>query len=122
MPRKRVLVVDDDRAVRRMVTSVLTREGYDVDEAENGEEALKDIGWDGYVAIILDLTMPILSGYDVLRAISQVRDDSRCVVLMSAAGQRDVDKVDSTLIRAKLRKPFDISELVTAVRSCAHGV
>ena len=122
LSQKRVLVVDDDRAIRRMVTTVLTREGYDVDEAGGGEEALKEIAWDGYHVIILDLTMPVVSGYDVLRAIFQARPNSRCVVIMSAAGQREIDNIDPSMIRTKLRKPFNLDELVTAVRSCVEVI
>jgi len=99
---------------------VLSREGYDVDEAGGGEKALKDIAWDGYDAIVLDLMMPVVSGYDVLRAISQVRPNSRCVVVMSAAAQRDIDNADPTIVRARLRKPFNMNELVSAVRSCTE--
>jgi two-component system, response regulator, stage 0 sporulation protein F len=115
---KRVLVVDDDAAIRRMVVAVLTREGYEVEEAATGQQALEEIAWDGYQAIVLDLMMPIVSGYDVLRAISNVRPHSRCVIIMSAAPQRAIDDVDASIVRAKLRKPFNIQELVGAVRSC----
>jgi two-component system, response regulator, stage 0 sporulation protein F len=113
-----VLVVDDDAAIRRMVVAVLTREGYEVEEAATGQQALEEIAWDGYQAIVLDLMMPIVSGYDVLRAISNVRPHSRCVIIMSAAPQRAIDDVDASIVRAKLRKPFNIQELVGAVRSC----
>ena len=119
---KRVLIVDDDQAIRHLVKVVLRRAGYDVDDASGGELALKKIAWDGYAANVLDLMMPSVSGYDVLRAISRARPNSRCVVLMSAASQGALDGVDATIVRATLRKPFHISELVAAVRSCADAV
>ena len=118
LQQKRVLVVDDDQPVRHLVKAVLGREGYDVDEAPGGELALKKIAWDGYAAIVLDVMMPSIGGYDVLRAISQVHPNSRCVVLMSAAPRRVVDDVDHSLVVAELRKPFDIHELIAAVRAC----
>ena len=103
-----------------MIAAVLVREGYEVDEALGGGKALENIAWDGYVAIVLDLMMPVVSGFDVLRAISQVRPNSHCVIVMSAASQMKLDQVDSSLIRARLRKPFDLPDLVKAVRDCAE--
>ena len=120
MPKKRVLVVDDDRAIRHLAKIVLTRQGYEVDEAAGGDLALKKIAWDGYAAIVLDLMMPAISGYDVLRAISQMRPNSRCVVVISAASDRVITDIDSSVVRVKLRKPFDIDDLVNAVRTCAE--
>src|SRR5438270_3853055 len=119
---KRVLVVDDDPPIRHLVRTVLNREGYSVDEADGGRDALEKIAWDGYDAIVLDLMMPEISGYDVLGAISQVRPNSKCVVLISAAGSVDIEKADPTIVRAKLRKPFNIHELIKAVDACADGV
>ena len=118
---KRVLVVDDDAAIRSMIVAVLSRDGYDVGEAFGGAEALEQIAWDGYDAIVLDLMMPVVSGFDVLRAISQVRPNSRCVIAMSAASPQLLDAIDTTLVRTRLQKPFDIQKLLAAVRSCSDG-
>jgi DNA-binding NtrC family response regulator len=118
---RRVLVVDDDTAVRRLVQTVLTREGYEVDEAYGGRDALEKIAWDGYDAIVLDLMMPEISGFDILSAISQVRPNSKCVVVISAAAPQAISEADSPIVRARLRKPFEISDLIAAVRSCSNG-
>ncbi|PYQ36246.1 MAG: two-component system response regulator [Acidobacteria bacterium] len=118
---KRVLVVDDDTPVRRLMRTVLAREGYQVDEAYGGREALEKIAWDGYDAIVLDLMMPEISGFDVLSAISQVRPNSECVVVISAAASQRIGEAESPLIRARLRKPFEISDLVAAVRGCSNS-
>jgi CheY-like chemotaxis protein len=118
---KRVLVVDDDTAVRRLVRTVLIREGYKVDEAYGGRQALEKIAWDGYDAIVLDLMMPEISGFDVLSAISQVRPNSKSVVVISAAVPLAISQADSPVVRATLQKPFEIFDLVAAVRSCSNG-
>ena len=118
---KRVLVVDDDTALRRLVRTILTREGYEVDEAYGGREALEKIAWADYDAIVLDLMMPEISGFDVLNAISQVRPNSKCVVVISAAAPQAISEADSPLVRARLRKPFEISELIAAVHGCSDG-
>ena len=101
--------------------TVLAREGYQVDEAYGGREALEKIAWDGYDAIVLDLMMPEISGFDVLSAISQVRPNSKCVVVISAAASQRIGEAESPLVRARLRKPFEISDLVAAVRGCSNS-
>ena len=117
---KRVLVADDDQPIRRLIRTVLEREGLFVEEAVDGREALRKIHGDGYDAIVLDLMMPAVSGYDVLAEITCERPSSKCVVIISAAAAREIEEADPTIVRAKLRKPFNIQELVAAVRSCTE--
>jgi len=115
---KRVLVADDDQPIRRFIRAVLEREGLVVEEAVDGRQALSKIRHDGYDAIVLDLMMPLVSGYDVLAEITRERPNSKCVVIISAAAAREIEQADPSIVRAKLRKPFDIRELVAAVHSC----
>ena len=63
----RVLVVDDDPSIRRMIMAALRREGYSFSEAANGKEALETMRRDPPDIVILDLMMPIVSGWEVLR-------------------------------------------------------
>ena len=114
----RVLVVDDDASIRRLITSVLIREGLIIDVAADGQEAIGKIRQTEYAVVILDLMMPRISGNDLLRAIEDAGSRSVCVVIISAASEKVIDGVASSSVRAKLRKPFNISELVTAVKSC----
>ena len=115
---KRVLVADDDQPIRRFIRAVLEREGLLVEEAADGRQALAKIRHDGYDAIVLDLMMPLVSGYDVLAEITRERPNSKCVVIISAAAAREIEQADPSIVRAKLRKPFDIQDLVAAVHSC----
>ena len=101
-----------------MIRLVLEHEGLLVEEAADGREALRKIRQDGYDAIVLDLMMPVLSGYDVLETVTRERPNSKCIVIISAAAARQIDEADPTIVRAKLRKPFELGELVAAVRSC----
>jgi DNA-binding response OmpR family regulator len=119
--RKRVLVIEDDPEIRRLVGAVLSTNGYSVDEADGGRAGLQKIGAEVYDAIVLDLMMPDVSGHEVLRAIHKLTPGSKRVVVLSAAALQEMEKVDPSVVRAKLRKPFDISELLDAVKLCADS-
>ena len=66
-PRKKVLVVDDDDAIRTMVERVLKREQYDVESARDGYEAIEKLNRNDYATVLLDLMMPRVDGHGVLR-------------------------------------------------------
>ncbi len=119
---KRVLVVDDDVPIRQFVKRALDHAGYIIDEAADGEEALTKVKADHYGAIVLDLMLPKVSGYEVLNYLTRERPNSKCVVIISAAPSRDIDKADPTIVRAVLQKPFDLRDLVEAVDHCVSEV
>jgi DNA-binding response OmpR family regulator len=118
---KRVLVVDDDRPIREVVRTILSRQGYEVDEAADGRQAMRKVIDDNYGAIVLDLMLPEMSGYEVIDYLTRERPTSKCVVVISAAPSREIEKVDPSIVQAVLRKPFDISDLVKAVGGCFNG-
>jgi DNA-binding NtrC family response regulator len=121
MPSKRILVVDDDTAIRCLVATVLKREQYDVDTANGGRDALSKIELTQYDVVVLDLMMPEVSGLDVLERLA-VRDPQiKCVVIMSAASRFEVANAITPNVFASLQKPFDIEALITAVRGCVEA-
>jgi CheY-like chemotaxis protein len=114
-----VLVVDDDPNIRRMIIAALKRDGYEFLEAPNGREALDLMRAEHPDVVVLDLMMPVLSGWDVLRERS---DDptlqSIPVIIISANRDPEVATAVSQGICAFLPKPFDIGALSALVRSC----
>jgi DNA-binding NtrC family response regulator len=118
---KRVLVVDDDAAIRRLVATVLSREDYDVDTAHGGRDALSKIELIQYDVVVLDLMMPDVNGLDVLKRLA-VRDPQiKCVVIMSAASRFEVANSITPNVYASLPKPFDIAQLIAAVAGCIEA-
>jgi two-component system phosphate regulon response regulator PhoB/two-component system alkaline phosphatase synthesis response regulator PhoP len=116
----RVLVVDDDSAIRRMIVAALRREGpYAFLEAANGKDAL-DLMRDAHPdVVVLDLMMPILSGWDVLRERSHDASIRKIpVILVSANRDPEIATAVDAGICAFLPKPFDIAALSALVRSC----
>jgi DNA-binding response OmpR family regulator len=65
--RKRALVVDDDEPIRTMLAKVVERQDFDVDTASDGAEAISKLSQDGYNVVLLDLMMPRVDGFAVLR-------------------------------------------------------
>ena len=113
----RILVVDDDGSILRLVATILRRELYDVDMASSGRDALAKIELTPYDVIVLDLMMPHVSGFDVLRSLQVRLPQVKCVVIMSAASSFESASSHSNVFAA-LRKPFDNHELISAVRNC----
>jgi two-component system, sensor histidine kinase and response regulator len=109
----RILVVDDDRDILVAITEVLEREGYLVATAANGNEALAVLATEPCDLIILDLLMPVMSGWEVIE--SQVgRDRLRGIpMIVISAAPRDVAPDAAT--RTILEKPFERGALLRAV-------
>jgi len=116
-----VLVVDDDDSIRKLIRSVLKRDGYAIDEARNGQEAIERIQQRRFDAILLDLMMPVMSGFEVISYLQQELPERRCVIVMSAASETRLQQVDRNAVYHLLRKPFDIHELSDVVRKCMIG-
>lgn len=115
----RVLVVDDDASIRRMIVAALKRDGYAFLEAANGREALDLMRSDRPDVVVLDLMMPVLSGWDVLKERMKEKDLLRIpVIIVSANRDPEVATAIDKGICAFLPKPFDISALSALVKSC----
>jgi CheY-like chemotaxis protein len=116
MPR--VLVVDDNESIRRLVTRVLERHDIDVEEAVDGVHALQKLEEAHYDTVVLDLMMPRQSGYDVIKTLQRVRPEilKRTVVMTAAAAKMDHDLLKN--VQAVVSKPFAITDLADVVANC----
>jgi DNA-binding response OmpR family regulator len=117
---RRLLVVDDDEAIQKLITIVFLRHGMVVDSARDGEAALELLARREYDAIVLDLMMPRKNGFEVIDVIRRERPDLlRRTIVLTAASNRTLQDVNvERLVRRLIRKPFDLSELVDAVLAC----
>jgi CheY-like chemotaxis protein len=120
-PKQKILVVDDDDAIRTMVERVLTREQFEVDGARDGFEAIEKLTHNDYGTVLLDLMMPRVDGHGVLRFLESERKAPKpWVILMTANLQSAFETADASPVFRVLSKPFDISQLVSHVRD-AHS-
>jgi DNA-binding response OmpR family regulator len=118
-PAHDVLVVEDDPAIRRLVTMVLQRQGYRIECAADGLEAVLKLGVCEYDAIVLDLMMPHLDGFTFMNTLAE-NDPARLrkVIVTSAASPAVIRERMKGGAFKLLPKPFDINELVAAVHAC----
>lgn len=115
----RILVVDDDDAIRVMVERVLRREKFEVDTARDGSEAIDKLEKNDYGTVLLDLMMPRVDGHGVLQFLEKNRPEvARSVIIMSANLPGAHEAAQTQPIFRVLSKPFDISQLVNNVREC----
>ena len=120
MEQLKILVVDDEARMRKLVKDFLSVKGFTVLEASNGEEAVdlffeqKDIA-----LIILDVMMPDMNGFQVLQ---KIREKNNVPLLMLTAKSDEEDKVSGLRLGADdyLVKPFDVRELLARVRALAR--
>ena len=116
MNGERVLIVDDEPQIRRALRTALAGHGYEVELAEDGEAALTALAARPPDVVVLDLVMPGVDGFEVLR---QARAWSKVpIVVLSARGQ-ERDKVEALDLGADdyLTKPFGMAELLARVRA-----
>ena len=114
MPR--ILVVDDEPNIIELAKLYLEREGYQVEDAANGQDALSGLGAVNPDLIILDLMLPDIDGFEVCR---QIRVKSDVPILMLTARKEDIDKIVGLELGADdyLTKPFNPRELVARVKA-----
>lgn len=109
---RRALVVDDDAGIRILVARVLTREGFDVDSARDGAEAIEKMMQNEYDIITLDLMMPRVDGFAVVKYMTKHWPEKLgSVVVMTAFGAEALERVCPPVERT-LEKPFDINRLL----------
>ncbi|MCU0260791.1 MAG: response regulator transcription factor, partial [Ilumatobacteraceae bacterium] len=116
MPHERILVVDDEAGIRDLVGQYLRAEGFDVELASDGEDALRRFQDRPADLVVLDLRLPGIDGFEVLR---QIRRSSSAYVIVLSARAEEADKLIGLELGADdyLTKPFSPRELVARVRA-----
>ena len=113
---KTILIVDDERNIVELLTILLTREGFRVETAYNGTEALKKWNLTRPSLIVLDLMLPEVEGWEVCR---RIRRESEVPIIMLTARGEDVDKIVGLELGADdyVTKPFNNRELIARIKA-----
>jgi two-component system KDP operon response regulator KdpE len=121
-PSIRILIVDDELAIRRALRPPLLELGFQVAEASRGEEALQLLRAGGYDAVLLDINMPGIGGIETLRRIRAFAP--RLPVLMLTVRDQEEDKVAALDLGADdyVTKPFSMRELIARIRTAVRRV
>ena len=117
----RILVIEDDRALRGVLTSVLERAGHSVLVASHGLAGLEQLRTPGLEVVLLDIGLPFVDGWRILESLDHRRQPS--VIMISARGEEQ-DKVRALDLGADdyLTKPFGADELLARVRAVLRRV
>ena len=121
----RVLVVDDERAIRKFLRAALNAQGYIVYEASNGEEALKAMREKSYDVIILDVRMPEMSGIQVMTELRKLDPFIEVIIMTGYASVDNAKKIMELGAYDYMLKPYNIEELMEKIeaaydRKCAR--
>jgi len=118
----RVLVADDDFSIRRLVCTIVKREGLEADCVSDGEEAIEKLQENEYAVVLLDLMMPRADGFAVIDYLRDHPPAQKPVVLViTAYADQKFKEVDPNIVAGILRKPFEVADLGTLIRLCASG-
>lgn len=115
-PEARVLVVDDEHSLRRLLRLYLEREGYEVLEADNGLDALSTLRRDGIDVALVDLMLPELDGFSLVR---RIRERSALPIIVITARGEETNRIAGLELGADdyVVKPFSAPEVVARVRA-----
>ncbi len=113
---KKILIVDDEPIVRLSCKRILEPEGYEVDIASDGYEAMEKIKENLYDVIITDLKMPKMDGFEVLTWIKQNSSVSKIVIITGYSTQEIAEKAISSGAHRYIEKPFTPETLLRIVR------
>lgn len=115
-----ILIVDDDADTRALLSTVLARSGFETIRACDGNEAIARLRERRFAAVILDLLMPQVNGFEVLHYLKATeRQMLGRVIVLTAAGDQTLQHFDASAVCAVLHKPVDTMKIVELARQCA---
>ena len=112
MPKKKILLLEDDNTLNETVTEYLEEEGYDVDSVEDGEEALDKIYENSYDLLLLDVKVPHMSGFDLLKEVRARKNMTPAIFITSLDSIDDLSEGYESGCDDYIRKPFALKELL----------
>ncbi|PYQ53529.1 MAG: hypothetical protein DMF59_01560 [Acidobacteria bacterium] len=116
----RALIVDDDEPIRVMLSAIVRQQGFGVDTARDGKEAIDKLKHGPYAVILLDLMMPRVNGYDVLKYIREKSPELlRRTIVATAVPERELQTKLIDPVFAVHSKPFDLPALLADIQRCA---
>ena len=116
MSTGKILVIDDDPQIRRVIRSTLSTHGYQINDARSGEEGLQELRNSSYDLVLLDMNMPGMGGMETCR---MIRSSSEVAVIMLTVNNTERQKVEALDAGADdyITKPFSTPELLARIRA-----
>jgi DNA-binding response OmpR family regulator len=116
----RVLVVDDEPAIRALVAKIVGRAGLAVDTACDGAEAIAKMQDMTYSVLVVDLMMPIIDGFGVVEYVRKMAPPRPSVIVASASDSVVLRQLDGKIVHSIVRKPFEIDVLGDLIIAAAR--
>jgi DNA-binding NtrC family response regulator len=113
--QRSILVVDDEEALRTVLSSELSSEGYAVDTASDGDEAISTLQAKPFDLVLLDIKMPRVDGFEVLKFIKKNSPGVKVIMLTAFADLKNA--IESKKLGAEdfISKPYDLVDLLTTI-------
>jgi DNA-binding NtrC family response regulator len=113
--KMKILVVDDEDALRTVLSAELNSEGYEVGTAADGMEAVAELQKKNYDLVLLDIKMPNMNGFEVLKVIKEKHPGTRVIMLTGFADLKNA--IESKKLGAEdfVSKPYDLVDLLTTI-------
>ncbi|MFQ5797369.1 MAG: response regulator [Bacteroidota bacterium] len=113
--KKKILVVDDEDALRTVLSSELAGEGYEVETAADGDEAMNVVQMKPFDLVLLDIKMPKVDGFEVLKFLKSKYPDIKVIMLTGFADLKNA--IESKKLGAEdfVSKPYDLVDLLTTI-------
>jgi len=118
---KDILIIEDERELSATIAEELASEGFTVDVANDGQEALSMLGKERYELAVLDLKLPKVDGFTVLRHVKEHLPDTKVIVLTAYADLKNVTKAKSLGADDVIEKPYDLGDLIDAIHFVLGG-
>jgi CheY-like chemotaxis protein len=120
---RKILVIDDDLAIRVLLQAVLKRMNFQVELAEDGSVGLEKLKSNGtFDLILLDLMMPKVNGYEFIDTVVKDYPDGKRphIIVFTAAGKRGVEKIPPATVCNSILKPFDLEKFIEMITDCLN--
>lgn len=117
---KKILIADDEKALAKALTLKFTHEGFETVAVSNGEEALAEIKKGGFSALVLDLVMPKMDGFQVLEALKKEKNTVPIVVTSNLSQEEDISRVkDMGATEFFIKSDTSLADIVAYVSKIA---
>lgn len=113
---KKILIVDDQIGIRLLLTDILANEGYEVEEASTGKEAIDKIKRQSFDLVILDYKLPILDGAQVLKQLEEAKIEIKAIIMSGLVENITEEALQYNSVKKVIAKPFNISEVIEEVK------